>query len=269
MELSWSMRATDLRFSLILILLVEADGGEGAESGASGLADPNLLKSTATQITNSESSKIPSAWPRLAADLPEPPRQHHHWKVPATKLQTNLVSSVQVLFDLGLADPRGCDYREFEAVNVSLWGEAGKIKAHGWVIPSRPGATERFAVSWVGTVLPVTSVGAKADLKLDVDVLLRTDEELRNKAATVEERSMLTLFLRTWPQTASISESNMMALKVALLFRSGETRLAESYWAAWRAPENGRSFGADDPFLTLGTEWSWAVFDRAICAHMR
>ena len=43
--------------------------------------------------------------------LPEPPRQHRPWKPPVADL--NLVSSLKVLFDLGLADPRGCEYRTF------------------------------------------------------------------------------------------------------------------------------------------------------------
>src|SRR6266480_269541 len=65
-------------------------------------------------------------------DLPSPPQKHRKWDPPATTLPTNLISSVRFLFDAGFADPRGCEYREYEAV-----AGLGIVKAHGWILPGR------------------------------------------------------------------------------------------------------------------------------------
>ena len=44
------------------------------------------------------------------------------------------------LFEQGLADPRGCDYRAIEIAIGSVWsGDEGVATTHGWVLPARPG----------------------------------------------------------------------------------------------------------------------------------
>src|SRR5437773_1043415 len=91
----------------------------------------------------------PTTGPKFTGnELPEPPQQHSQWSAPPTQLPPNLVSSVEVLFRLGLADPRGCEYREYEAVVGSVWGAGSKIKAHGWILPARSRQKLAFAVSW-------------------------------------------------------------------------------------------------------------------------
>src|SRR6266702_260567 len=118
----------------------------------------------------------PTTGPRFTGnELPEPPQQHSQWSAPPAQLSTNLVSSVEVLFQLGLADPRGCEYREYETVVGSVWGGSGNVKAHGWILPASSRQQLSFAVSWVGTVYPVIRVGKKADLKQDMEELLRAD----------------------------------------------------------------------------------------------
>jgi hypothetical protein len=57
---------------------------------------------------------------------------------------------------------------------------------HGWILPAKSGQTRQFAVGWNGLVYPVISVGAKADLKKDVEALLREQEIWRKEAATNE-----------------------------------------------------------------------------------
>lgn len=46
--------------------------------------------------------------------LPIPPQQSAAWTPPPTKLPKTLVSTAVHLFQLGLGDPRGCEYREIE-----------------------------------------------------------------------------------------------------------------------------------------------------------
>ncbi|MEO5804810.1 MAG: hypothetical protein ABIR24_14900 [Verrucomicrobiota bacterium] len=198
-------------------------------------------------------------------ELPQPPEQQRPWRAPSGDFPTNLISSVATLFDLGLTDPRGCEYREYETVV----GTHAKAKAHGWILPSRSETEQRFAVTWAGTLYPVLSVGEKANLSADVEALLR-DDESRRKAASddVFGQSRWSPLPTEW---ISISQTNMTEIKVALLLRLGEGDLAWKYWNAWRAPGsiNQSKEDAHDPFRTLAFYWAWAQFDRAICAHMR
>src|SRR6202000_1318649 len=54
-------------------------------------------------------------------ELPEPPAQHRKWNAPTNDLPSNLISTISFLFDAGLADPRDCEYREYETVVGSVW----------------------------------------------------------------------------------------------------------------------------------------------------
>jgi hypothetical protein len=57
--------------------------------------------------------------------IPDPPCQRERWTPPETKLPRFLVNATAALFDAGMADPRGCDYREVEL------GETSVIKTPG------------------------------------------------------------------------------------------------------------------------------------------
>ena len=92
------------------------------------------------------------------------------WTPPATKLPRSLVEATALLFESGVADPRGCDYREIEVEERGFDGMEAR-KARGFVLPERPGEAGRFAVGWDGVVRPVLAVGAKADLEADVRAL--------------------------------------------------------------------------------------------------
>ena len=93
--------------------------------------------------------------------LPEPPLQHQAWTAPSATLPATLVSAVDLLYRQGVADPRGCEYREVEVVVGSVWsGDGGIHKVHGWVLPRGNASAQRFAVCWNGQVYPAISVGA-------------------------------------------------------------------------------------------------------------
>ena len=73
--------------------------------------------------------------------IPDPPGQRERWTPPDTKLPRFLVNASAALFDAGMADPRGCAYREVEL------GDANVIKTRGFVLPETPGEVGgRFAV---------------------------------------------------------------------------------------------------------------------------
>jgi hypothetical protein len=63
---------------------------------------------------------VPSVYERspLLIDMfmPETPRQHDEWKAPPNKVPDEFVTAAWLLFQQGLADPRGCDYGEIEVI---------------------------------------------------------------------------------------------------------------------------------------------------------
>ena len=106
------------------------------------------------------------------ATMPDPPRQNEPWRAPATTLPRFLAGASALLFEQGLADPRGCDYRSIEIGDGNLWS-GPVMKTHGWVLPPRGGETRRFAVAWNGLVYPIASAGEPADLEVNVKSLAR------------------------------------------------------------------------------------------------
>lgn len=206
------------------------------------------------------------------ASLPEPPRQREPWTPPQTKLPAALVDATRTLFEQGLADPRGGEYREVEMVTGSVWGDAGKLKTHAWVLPAAAGEARRFAVSWGGLVTSVVSVGGPADLRLDIAELIKADEELRARWAE-ENRNPNFKFSRSGSVTSdpfSASHTSVQPLKVCLLLRLGEAGLAEQLWAAFAVGVEKEGLGSlGDPYQRLALDWLYALFDRAVCAHMR
>ena len=116
--------------------------------------------------------------------IPEPPEQHAPWKAPDAKnLDPHFVKAAELLFDQGLPDPRGCEYREIEIVVGSVWSDQGEIvKTHGWVLPltnhelqSGKKEAQRFAIAWNGLVYPALAVGGKADVEKDAEEIIRRD----------------------------------------------------------------------------------------------
>jgi len=169
-----------------------------------------------------------------------------------------------------MADPRGGEYREVEIVVGSVWGGAGKWKTHAWVLPAPAGASRRFAVSWGGLVTPVVSVGGPADLRRDINELVKADEELRAKWAEGRRSFPFIRFQHATPDSSSASHQSMLPLKASMLLRLGEAGLAEQFWAAYVVGTENDSPRLDvDPYPLLATEWAYVLFDRAVCAHMR
>jgi hypothetical protein len=219
--------------------------------------------------------------------IPQPPRQKEPWNPPATTLPNSFVSAASKLFEQGLADPRGCEYREIEVVAGSVWGSAVIMKTRGWVLPANQHVTRRFAVCWNGLGYPVVSVGAAADCRADVDALLRADRETVNKllaehdareAEREKEAKAKGSQFRRFPPTVrgtrhataewhGLSHESMVSLKAVLLLRSGHADLAERLWEQWHAGNEPQA-GAD-PYIDLARTWTWSLFDRAVCAHMR
>jgi hypothetical protein len=206
--------------------------------------------------------------------LPEPPAQRRPWQAPASELPKPLLTAAEALFKVRLADPRGCEYRAVQVAVGSCWsGDGGIIKTHAWALPAKAGARQRFAVCWNGLVYPVLSVGERADLKADVLAVVKADEEAR---AAYEKRhgpNSYYRFRHAWAEGYSVAHDRLLPLRACLLLRLGEEGLARRVWAAWtagmRPNTNDDGLHLRDPFLMLATDWTWALFDRGLCAHQR
>ena len=117
----------------------------------------------------------PAAQPTGVSNFPEPPQQRAVWTTPANAISVEVISATAALFDAGLADPRGCEYREIEIHIGEIWrGDGGTMKTHGWILPSASKINQNFAICWNGLVYPVISVGAQANLQSDMASLIST-----------------------------------------------------------------------------------------------
>jgi hypothetical protein len=116
--------------------------------------------------------------------LPEPPMQRAGLSPDNAGLPADLLSATRRLFDQGLADPRGCEYRMIAVGTGSCWsGDGGVVDCHGWALPSAHAGAQRFAVCWNGLVYPAVRVGEKADLEADVRAVIQRDEDAKAAAA--------------------------------------------------------------------------------------
>ncbi len=210
-------------------------------------------------------------------DLPTPPRQADPWSLPATSLPGFLVSATGTLFEQGLADPRGCDYRAIDVRVGEIWGlGAGITRAHGWVLPKVTGRREDFAVCWNGLVYPVVTLGEKADLDADLRALVDSLKAARAKARDAGPGGAFGGFMGGDGAIAeghAVDVGQPIPIKLCLLLRLGRADLAESLFAActiWKpggARRDLTDYGIS--YLTLASDWAWFLFDRAIGAQMR
>ena len=175
--------------------------------------------------------------------IPDPPSQKEPWTPPATNLPPFLVTAASALFEQGMADPRGCEYREVEIV------EGWTFKTRAFVLPERAGETGWFGVTWDGVVDPVASVGPAADLDADVHALAGSMRHAREDQAAGKSRDggnwpagfrepywAQVGWVRVDPRTPRFPPR----LKLCILLRLGRADLAEELFAAGTSwtPEN-------------------------------
>jgi len=214
--------------------------------------------------------------PKLAGTpLPDPPRQHEPWTPPETKLPRFLISATAALFEHGMADPRGCEYRDVEL-------SEGQIKkTRGFVLPERAGQAGRFVVGWDGLVYRAKTVGAAADLDKDVCALalsMHRDRQsaVAKNAGRAGNAGAFNLVgsyggLRGGGGPPSVDVRS--PLKICLLVRLGRADLAEVLFAAgtnWTPEARGRDLSSSHiNYLTLATDWTTQVVFRLLNAHAR
>lgn len=202
--------------------------------------------------------------------LPLAPQQNEAWTAPAGEVPEDVVVATTRLFQQGLADPRGCEYRAISAGVGSCWsGDGGVMDCHGWVLPAADAKSPRFVICWNGLIYPAISVGDKADLSADLDQIIKADETARAEAAKRDPSFPFIRFSAACPGEAqSVSEKSMLPIKVCMLLRLGNGDLAARYWKCWKGPA-AETNEKSDAYRELAGALKWSVFDRAICAHMR
>ena len=208
-------------------------------------------------------------------NLPVPPQQNAPWKARTDDFENNFVSATSKLFEQGLSDPRGCEYREMEIVTNNDKQESKITRTRGWVLPAdknSPSST-RFAVGWNGLVYPLLSVGGKADLQADVTTILKNNAAMRAKELTAEGRKTLYLHRSVTGENWSVDSDSLLPIKASLLLRLGESENARKLWDAYtqvlrKTDRSSRDFGRD-AYLMLATDWIWARFDRMLQARTR
>ena len=255
---------------LILLQVAIVAGASVTNSGPENILPSRSMLIMGGIVTTPTRQASP---PFLGKSLPQPQKQNSAWATPASNLPTNYVTATALLFEQGLADPRGCDYREIEVGTGNVWdGDGGVVKTRGWVLPSHNNT--RFAVCWNGLVYPLVSIGTNADLKTDV--------ELMTSNGLSSWRSAL-------PESASVAVNTLLGIHGCLLLRLGSVDLATNYWMSeWRRSAkylnvmmrgfspprlspatNQPALPNTDPYYTWANDWAWNLFDRMICAHMR
>ena len=215
----------------------------------------------------------PDAEQSEALRFPQPPQQSAPWVATET-VPTNLLSAASTLFAQGFPDPRGCEYRHVTVEVGSVWGEprypAGtnpatppvlRASTRGWVLPETPGEAQRFAICWNGLIYPLVELGSPASLA----------EEAATLPRWVDSRYIGGSF-----EMRSVFSTNAGSLRILLLLRSGFAEAAVKDWQTFNQSQSiygGLPRSAltnnDDPYLTFARDWTWSLFDRAVCAHMR
>jgi len=193
--------------------------------------------------------------PTPVDDYPSPPRQHDPWRAPASSLPRGVVTAATTLFDAGLADPRGCEYRAIEIEVGETWhGTASAFQTHGWVLPNTS-----FAIAWNGLVYRTRSIGARAKVADDVRTMLAANARARAQAKRENWP------FHYWPATseaAFVATESMSPLKTLLLLRLGNGEAAARIWRA-------STDDVEQPLDFVANEWLWTMYDRGITAHMR
>ena len=201
--------------------------------------------------------------------IPEPPEQGKPWTAPATGLPKFLVNATSYLFKQGVADPRGCEYRQVEIGQYSI------TKARGFVLPERADIPGRFVICWDGLVYPALTVGDPADLDRDIKELAEVLKQV--KAGTVQNRfdeGSYWGFPRPRGGGFGISGvDDQTPIKFCLLLRLGRADLAETLFAAgttWTPAPRGRDLtDYHISYMSLASNWAGSAFGRLIGAHTR
>lgn len=202
--------------------------------------------SVSTSIAQKEELISGSTPPINGQTHPLAPQQNAPW----SHGNDDFSNAVATLFEQGLADPRGLEYREIEVAVGEPWNGGGSpFKTHGWLLP-KEGKNGQFAIAWNGLIYPVVRVGSRADLHKDF-------------APTSKTPPLYTGSFHQALEKDSIDFRFPAALKMVLLARLGETEIVNRFSPLMKPQYHS------DLYLDVARDWTWFAFERAVCAHER
>jgi hypothetical protein len=193
--------------------------------------------------------------------------------------QEIVAPKIDWLFEHGLDDPAGAEYREFSVEIGSVWSTSGYWeKTRGWALPEKVGMP-REGIAWNGLRYEIASLGQVVDLASDVrEVTRQAIESNKSPYGRISRISYLeghplhgqTLAIKEFrpvlSESATVDPIRPRLMKVALLYRAG---FASESLHLWNGIFHGCNNVASNPFLILTMEATWNLFDRAVCAHKR
>lgn len=168
-----------------------------------------------------------------------------------------------LVFNLGMADPTGGEYRQIKLELGQGYGSWVQL-THGWVLPADEKSPQRFAVCWDGLVHPVTAVGAPCDVDKDMEVLIGKLDAVKGKGFIweVDAFSSRVVSWRNWSST-----------KCALLLRIGKKDLATRLWDASRAMRDEKypkpPSDIDSVYREIAVQWMFMLYADALAAYQR
>lgn len=192
-----------------------------------------------------------------ASPFPTPPMQSRPWKPSSTNTPPGLESAINLLFQAGMADPRGCEYREIEIVTGNFWTASGTTnKTHGWILPTSNNIRTNYAIGWNGLIYPVVSIGRLANAEEDAKNMIQAMQP-----PAIHNKVTFDVGTQTYiDEGYSLNVQWLTPAKAAMIFRFAAPDLVEKC---------ARLFPNKDPFLALSTGFLWNTFNRAMGAHMR
>ncbi|MEO8204775.1 MAG: hypothetical protein ABI615_01250 [Chthoniobacterales bacterium] len=198
-------------------------------------------------------------------EVPNPPATGTPWVAP--EVSPEWARAAKELFDQGMADPRGCDYRQIKVITGSVWSLAPQaIQTHGWVLPILAGGkpAHRFAVCWNGLVYPTLEIGEACSLQEDVDRLLEK---------TTGEKKKIHWETQVAQEDKAVSYETLNCLKIPLILRVGNAEIIQKMAAAWEKSdfENYHPYAKnpDEDPLGWSQAWMFQLFIRGLGALQR
>ncbi len=186
--------------------------------------------------------------------FPVAPQQHARWAAPVGDPTLEAIATASsALFSAGMSDPRGCEYRSVGLSVGRLAGDSIVVATSAWLLPA-VGQNPCFAVAWNGLVYPVATLGPPVDVRRDLHALLA-----RPDASGMSRR-------RPMGEEGGVRADTLTSIKLPLMLRLGLWDLARAYALALGREGSRDASRWRDRFAS---DWTWAVFDRAVCAHMR
>jgi hypothetical protein len=168
----------------------------------------------------------------------------------AEQLQGPFAEALKSLLDAGFPDPAGLVYRKITIPTGNCnSGDSGEIETEGWLLPAE-NDSPLYAIAWNGLVYPVIRTTGPADLAESIKRLMAISEKPFGPFA--------------WQggEAHEVMPDQVYAIHGMFL-----TRLGQPAAVAFLLKQ--RDHVPPDLTRMMADEWTWNLYDRAVCAHMR